>query len=391
MARGDDVVALARSDEAAAALQAAAPRVARRLSTRTRWCAAWRAPSWPSTSPASTRSASRIPSRCGASTSTARWRPCAPPPRPRAAPGSHLPRPPTLGEPPGTGRPRGTPHRGWYLSTYERTKPEGEHAVLAAAARDRPGVVCVNPSSVQGPGRAGGTGRFLLAFLDGRMKVFVPDHLSLVDIADCVEATCSPPSVGRPASATCSMGDARPGRGFALAAEVAGVPRTPAACRGRWPRRRGRRRARPPPRPGPSVDLREMVRTLLHGHRSDGSRAERELACASPTRPRPCAAVDGRDRPGLLKNVSRRLLAVERRRARRALLSRSETSSARSPGSRPPWPPWPFLAAFFGGSRNCSAFLGRRLLDQRLVDGARLIEYLLARIPAFGLNPPNGL
>ena len=43
----------------------------------------------------------------------------------------------------------------------------GEHGVE---------VVCVNPSSVQGPGRAGGTARFLLAYLDGRLKVFVADE-----------------------------------------------------------------------------------------------------------------------------------------------------------------------------------------------------------------------
>ena len=63
----------------------------------------------------------------------------------------------------------------------------------ASARRSRPAaspgveVVCVNPSSVQGPGRAGGTARFLLAFLDGRLKAFVQTNVSLVDIADCAE------------------------------------------------------------------------------------------------------------------------------------------------------------------------------------------------------------
>ena len=79
----------------------------------------------------------------------------------------------TLGEAPGTVGREDTPHRGWYLSTYERTKTEGERAVLAASRETGQDVVLVNPSSVQGPGRAGGTGRFLLAFLDGRLKVFV--------------------------------------------------------------------------------------------------------------------------------------------------------------------------------------------------------------------------
>ena len=39
----------------------------------------------------------------------------------------------TIGEAPGTIGNERTPHRGWYLSTYERTKTEGERAALAAA------------------------------------------------------------------------------------------------------------------------------------------------------------------------------------------------------------------------------------------------------------------
>jgi dihydroflavonol-4-reductase len=93
----------------------------------------------------------------------------------------------TIGEAPGTVGTENTPHRGWFLSTYERTKTEGERAAFAEARSVGQDLVCVNPSSVQGPGRAGGTGRFLLAFLDGRLKVFVPTNVSLVDIQDCVE------------------------------------------------------------------------------------------------------------------------------------------------------------------------------------------------------------
>ena len=33
--------------------------------------------------------------------------------------------------------------------------------------------MAVNPSSVQGPGRAGGTGRILIAYLNGRLRAFV--------------------------------------------------------------------------------------------------------------------------------------------------------------------------------------------------------------------------
>jgi dihydroflavonol-4-reductase len=185
----------------------------------------------------------------------------------------------TIGEPPGTIGDERTPHRGWYLSTYERTKTEGERAALAAARDVGQDVVYVNPSSVQGPGRAGGTGRFLLAFLDGRLKFFVPTVVSLVDIDDCVSGhllACERGAAGDRYllnGMTLAIEDA-----LALAAEVAGVqvrprlvPRRVATAAAAAVERGFRLLGRHPP------VCREMVRTLLHGHRYDGSRAEREL------------------------------------------------------------------------------------------------------------------
>jgi len=185
----------------------------------------------------------------------------------------------TLGEPPGTVGDERTHHRGWYLSTYERTKTEGEHAALAAAREVGQDVVCVNPSSVQGPGRAGGTGRFLLAFLDGRLKFFVPTVVSLVDIDDCVSGHLLAYERGTVGERyllngmTLAIEDA-----LAMAAEVAGVhvrprlvPRRVATVAAAAVERGFRLVGRHPP------VCREMVRTLLHGHRYDGSRAEREL------------------------------------------------------------------------------------------------------------------
>ena len=185
----------------------------------------------------------------------------------------------TIGEPPGTVGTERTPHRGWYLSTYERTKTEGERAAVAAARVVGQDLVLVNPSSVQGPGRAGGTARFLLAFLDGRLKVFVPTTISLVDIDDCITGHLLAGDRGVAGERYLLNGMTLPiDRALALAAEVAGVQRRPRLV----PRRvatiaagiveRGFRLAgRKPP------VCREMVRTLLHGHRYDGSRAEREL------------------------------------------------------------------------------------------------------------------
>src|SRR4051794_37700643 len=90
-----------------------------------------------------------------------------------------------LGEARGTIGDESSPHRGSYLSAYERSKHEGEIAAFETARHVGVELVAVNPSSVQGPGRSGGTGRILIAYLNGRLKAFVDRHLSLVDIRDC--------------------------------------------------------------------------------------------------------------------------------------------------------------------------------------------------------------
>jgi dihydroflavonol-4-reductase len=185
----------------------------------------------------------------------------------------------TLGEPEGVVGNEDTPHRGWFLSTYERSKTEGEKVAFETGRQEGVEVVSVNPSSVQGPGRAGGTARFLLAFLDGRLKLFVNTHVSLVDIEDCSAGHLLAAERGRPGERyvlngmTLTIADA-----FALAAEVAGVERRPrlvprqaATVAGAVVERAFRLVRRRPP------VCREMVRTLVHGHRYDGSRAEREL------------------------------------------------------------------------------------------------------------------
>jgi dihydroflavonol-4-reductase len=185
----------------------------------------------------------------------------------------------TLGEEPGAVGNEATVHRGWYLSTYERTKTEGERAAMAAARELGHDLVCVNPSSVQGPGRASGTGRFLLAFLDRRLKVFVPTNVSLVDIADCTEGHLLAAERGTAGERYVLNGLSLPiGEALALAAGVAGVdirarlvPRRLATIAAAVAERGFRLARRKPP------FCREMVRTFLHGHRYDGSRAERDL------------------------------------------------------------------------------------------------------------------
>jgi dihydroflavonol-4-reductase len=184
-----------------------------------------------------------------------------------------------LGEEHGTTGREDSPHRGSYMSVYERSKHEGEVAALAAARRAGIDLVSVNPSSVQGPGRAGGTGRILIAYLNGRLKAFVDTRLSLVDIGDCVEGHLLAAERGVPGERYVLNGVTLTSlEALAIVSDLTGVtdrPRilppavataTAALVEGGF-----RMARRKPP------FCREMVRTMLHGHRYDGSRATREL------------------------------------------------------------------------------------------------------------------
>jgi dihydroflavonol-4-reductase len=185
----------------------------------------------------------------------------------------------SLGEAQGTVGREDTPHRGTYLSVYERSKHEGELAAFAAARRVAVELVSINPSSVQGPGRAGGTGRIMIAYLNGRLRAFVDTQVSIVDIADCVEAHIAGAERGAPGERYVISGAAISSReALDIVSELSGVRHhvkllPPAVARATGALAEGvfRVRGKTPP------VCREMVRTLLHGHRYDGSRATREL------------------------------------------------------------------------------------------------------------------
>ena len=185
----------------------------------------------------------------------------------------------TLGEGEGEVGREDSVHRGWFLSDYERSKFEGERAVLEEAARSGLDVVCVNPSSVQGPGRAGGTGRILLALLDGRLRVFIDTRISVVDIGDTVQAhlLAAERGAGGHRYVVCGATLTSP-EALDLLSAVAGrelrpriVPGAVALAAGTVAGAAFRLARRRPPL------CRTMIRTMLHGHAYDGSRAEREL------------------------------------------------------------------------------------------------------------------
>ncbi|MGC9220191.1 MAG: NAD-dependent epimerase/dehydratase family protein [Solirubrobacteraceae bacterium] len=185
----------------------------------------------------------------------------------------------TIGEARGTVANEWSPHRGRYLSRYEQSKTLGEQAVRDIAAQLGQPLVFVNPSSVQGPGRAGGTGRFIIAFLNGRLKVFVDTVVSLVDLQDCVAGHLLAAELGSPGERYLLNGvRLQIAELMQMAAQVAGVTRTArlvpagmamagASAAELYFRARGQH---------PPV-CREFVRVLVHGHRFDGSRAQREL------------------------------------------------------------------------------------------------------------------
>jgi dihydroflavonol-4-reductase len=185
----------------------------------------------------------------------------------------------TLGEARGSHGRESSPHRGWFLSHYERSKFEAERAVLAAAHARGLEVVVVNPASVQGPGRATGTARLLLDYLNGKLKYVVDATISLVDIADCIEGHLLAESRGEPgeryvlSGATLTVRD-----GMQLLERLTGVdesvrslPPALAIAVAAAVETGARLRRRNPP------VCRELVRTALHGHAYDGSRATREL------------------------------------------------------------------------------------------------------------------
>jgi dihydroflavonol-4-reductase len=188
----------------------------------------------------------------------------------------------TIGEAKGAVGREDSPHRGWFLSAYEQSKFEAERAAFEIAAASGIELVSLNPASVQGPGRTHGTAKLLVDSLNGKLSVIVDSRLSLVDVADCTRGHLLAETRGEPGERYILSGVTMTVRETVeLLGRVAGVEAHP--------------RALPPPlalagamaaelvsgarRKKPSV-CREMVRTVLHGHAYDGARATRELGLA---------------------------------------------------------------------------------------------------------------
>lgn len=183
----------------------------------------------------------------------------------------------TIGEEQGTVGSEHTKHRGHFLSEYERSKTVSER--LALDRNREIEVVSVNPSSVQGPGRATGTGALFLAAARGDLPFMIDTTLSLVDIDDCARGHLLAAEKGSPGERYLLSGPVTTVRAAVrlLNAQV-GRHRSP------WFLRHSAVAAM-----GTALDAvtrvvrpqtpicAESVRVLLHGHRYDGSRAEDAL------------------------------------------------------------------------------------------------------------------
>ncbi len=182
-----------------------------------------------------------------------------------------------LGEQHGSVGDERTEHRGFYLSHYEYSKVLAEQVALAEAGAVE--VVIVNPSSVQGPGRASGTGKLILDLINGDLPFMVDTSLSVVDIDDCANGHLLAWEHGRAGQRYVLSGFSMSTRSaVSLLERVVGrrlrvrfVPGVVVAA-GAGVVEAGYRvlRRRPP-------FCREMITVLRQGHTYDGSLATREL------------------------------------------------------------------------------------------------------------------
>jgi dihydroflavonol-4-reductase len=172
-------------------------------------------------------------------------------------------------------------HRGSrrFLSNYARSKYEAEQAVMEASASTGLAVVCVNPASVQGPGRTSGTARLLIGYLNGKLPAAVDGPLNVIDIADCTRGHLLAEEHGVPGERYLLCGASMTLRsGLALLSRLTGLEDPPrflapklalaaSACIELVARARKK----------PTRFCREMVRTLIDGSAYDGSKASRDL------------------------------------------------------------------------------------------------------------------
>jgi dihydroflavonol-4-reductase len=185
----------------------------------------------------------------------------------------------TIGEAKGAVGTEATPHPGTYLSEYARTKHEAELAAFADAAAAGIEVVAVNPSSVQGPGRVTGSARIFIGYLQGRLRWAVRTRLPIVFVDDMVDAHLLAETRGRAGerylvngwSPTVAEVVALLGRAADVDHRVRYLPSWMLAAAATAVEALWEPFGKEPPL------CRAMAREVAHGHVYDSSKAERDL------------------------------------------------------------------------------------------------------------------
>ena len=132
----------------------------------------------------------------------------------------------TIGEKQGQEGHEETVHRGHFLSDYERSKYLGERVALEMCDRGLP-LVCVNPTSVYGPGQTRHMTGALIRFLNGRLPAVADSRLNFVYVDDVIEGHLLAMERGEVGQRYILGGEnASLVRFLELAAELAGVHRT---------------------------------------------------------------------------------------------------------------------------------------------------------------------
>lgn len=183
----------------------------------------------------------------------------------------------TIGEPHGTVGTEDSPHRGHFLSEYERSKTVAERLLFNRSEGTE--VVAVNPSSVQGPGRSTGTGAIFLAAARGRIPFLVDTTISLVDIDDCARGHLLAAEKGVAGERYILSGNTltvrQAEREIRLLLGRRGSPwfLNPTVVRAAAPIADGATRIMG----RPSLLCSESARVMVNGHRYDGTKATRDL------------------------------------------------------------------------------------------------------------------
>jgi dihydroflavonol-4-reductase len=175
-----------------------------------------------------------------------------------------------------------TVHSGKHLSIYARTKHEGEIAARRAAAVRDLDIVIVNPASVQGPGRSTGSAELLLRVMRCDRPFLVDAVVSVLDIEDCSRGHILASEVGVPGERYILSGATLSVSAIVRIVDgIVGMPVNP-----RWLSRRVAGAMGVPvaavvsllkPDAGVCPDL---VRTLLHGHSFSNRKSRMDLGLA---------------------------------------------------------------------------------------------------------------